>query len=385
MTMIDEDVLSEALHGAAEAIEVPFDAPERIVAATQVTPAVASDVPPDRARRPSTSRPGRARPVLVAAAVLLVVGVSLTALVVGDGPKGSSSGGSVAAPSLAHGAAHPAGGSFSAGAAGPSEPAPPANGAQRSSSTSGGSTAGSNSVPPLPSGVVGQSAKVEASGTIDLTIGNGSLQPVLGKLTFLTASEGGFVSSTQALTGGQGSKGTGTGTVVLRVPEPTFGTVVTQVQRLGRTTSVSTTATDVTSQYVDLQARITALQASRQQYLTIMAQASSIGDILAVQSQLDTLQSQIEQLQGQLNLLNSETTYGALTVSLSEAGHTPPPPAPHPSSGLGRAWSASVHGFVSGFEWLLRIAGPTLFILLCLAALAVLGRWAWRATRRRML
>ena len=193
------------------------------------------------------------------------------------------------------------------------------------------------------------------------------------------------MSSTQALTGGQGSKGTGTGTVVLRVPEPTFGTVVTQVQRLGRTTSVSTTATDVTSQYVDLQARITALQASRQQYLTIMAQASSIGDILAVQSQLDTLQSQIEQLQGQLNLLNSETTYGALTVSLSEAGHTPPPPAPHPSSGLGRAWSASVHGFVSGFEWLLRIAGPTLFILLCLAALAVLGRWAWRATRRRML
>ena len=280
---------------------------------------------------------------------------------------------------------HPAGGTFSGGAAAPSEPAATANGAQRSASTSGGSAVGSSSVPPLPSGVVGQPAKVEASGTIALSIGNGSLQPVLSKLTFLAASEGGFVSSTQALTGGQGSKGTGTGTVVLRVPEPTFGTVVTQVQRLGRTTSVSTTATDVTSQYVDLQARITALQASRQQYLTIMAQASSIGDILAVQSQLDTLQSQIEQLQGQLNLLNSETTYGALTVSLSEAGHSPPPPAPHPSSGLGRAWSASVHGFVSGFEWLLRMAGPTLFVLLCLAALAVLGRWAWRATRRRML
>ena len=385
MTMIDEEVLSEALHAAAAAIEVPVDAPERIVAATQVTPAVASDVPPDRLRRPNTSRPGRARPVLVAAAVLLVVGVSLTALIAGGGPKGSSSGGSVAAPSVSNGAVHPAGGTFSGGAAAPSGPAAPANGAQRSSSTSGGSAAGSNSVPPLPSGVVGQPAKVEASGTIALTIGNGSLQPVLSKLTFLAASEGGFVSSTQALTGDQGSKATGTGTVVLRVPEPTFGTVVTQVQRLGRTTSVSTAATDVTSQYVDLQARITALQASRQQYLTIMAQASSIGDILAVQSQLDTLQSQIEQLQGQLNLLNSETTYGALTVSLNEAGHTPPPPAPQPSSGLGRAWSASVHGFVSGFEWLLRIAGPTLFVLLCLAALAALGRWAWRATRRRML
>ena len=198
--------------------------------------------------------------------------------------------------------------------------------------------AGSNSVPPLPSGVVGQPAKVEANGTIDLTIGNGSLQPVLSKLTFLAASEGGFVSSTQAQTGDQGSKATGTGTVVLRVPEPTFGTVVTQVQRLGRTTSVSTTATDVTSQYVDLQARITALQASRQQYLTIMAQASSIGDILAVQSQLDTLQSQIEQLQGQLNLLNSETTYGALdrlrSARLGTPRHRPVAP-PELGSGQG--------------------------------------------------
>ena len=117
-----------------------------------------------------------------------------------------------------------------------------------------------------------------------------------------------------------------------------------------------------------------------------MSHASSIGDILAVQSQLDTLQSQIEQLQGQLNVLNSETTYGTLTIALSETGHAPPPPpVAHPSSGLGRAWSAGVGGFVSGFEWLLRIAGPTLFVLLFLAAVAVLGRWAWRATRRRML
>ena len=57
MTMIDEDVLSEALHGAAETIEVPVDAAERIVAATQVTPA-------DRLRcsagpvAPSRPRPG---------------------------------------------------------------------------------------------------------------------------------------------------------------------------------------------------------------------------------------------------------------------------------------------------------------------------------------
>lgn len=239
-------------------------------------------------------------------------------------------------------------------------------------------------MPSLPPGTVGQSAKVEANGSVDLTIGDGKLDSVLAKLTDLATSDGGFVASTQAQIGAGGSRSSSSGTVVLRVPQPTFGTMLTQVQRVGHATSVTTTATDVTGQYVDLQARITALQASRQQYLIIMAQATSIGDILAVQSQLDTLQSQIEQLQGQLDVLNNETTYGTLTVSLTEAGQRSIPP-PQPSTGLGKAWHDGIGGFVTGFEWLIRIAGPALFALLCLAALTLAGRWAWRATRRRML
>ena len=148
------------------------------------------------------------------------------------------------------------------------------------------------------------------------------------------------------------------------MPEPSFAAVVSEVQHFGHATSVTTTSTDVTGQYVDLQARITALEASRQQYLTIMSQATSIGDILAVQSQLDTLQSQIEQLQGQLSVLDNETTYGSLTVSLAEAGHRPPPPPPT-RTGLDEAWHTGIGGFVSGVEWLIRIAGTTLFVLLC--------------------
>ena len=132
---------------------------------------------------------------------------------------------------------------------------------------------------------------------------------------------------------------------------------------------------------MDLRARITALQVSRQQYLKIMGRANSIDGILAVQNRLDALQSQIEQLQGQMNLLNSETTYATLTVSLTETGHSPL--TPQPISGLSRAWHDSIGGFVAGFEWLIRIAGPLLFALICLGALLAIGRLAWRAKQRR--
>ena len=97
-----------------------------------------------------------------------------------------------------------------------------------------------------------------------------------------------------------------------------FSAVLKQAQQYGKTSNVSTKATDVTGQYVDLQAQITALQASRQQYLTILAKATSIGDILAVQEQLDSIQSQIEQLQGQLQVLTSETSYSTLNVTVNE-------------------------------------------------------------------
>jgi hypothetical protein len=369
VTMIDETVLSDALHELAEAIAIPEGARDRILAAARTS---APKVRPPKARR-VVPRSRRVRVALVTGAVALVVGgVMLPLLLTGGGTPRSTESVGVSRDRLPARAATSNGLAIQGGDV-------PAASSPGEGSTS--SAPGSTTIPPLPQGAVGQSAKIEASGSIDLTIGRGQLQSILTRLTNLAAIYSGFVASTNAQIG---SGQPASGTIVLRVPETNFQQVLSQVQRVGHATSVTTTATDVTGQYVDLQARITALQASRQQYLTIMAQATSIGDVLAVQSQLDTIQSQIEQLQGQLNVLNNETTYGTLTVSLSETGQRTTHVA-RSTSGLAKAWHDGIEGFISGFEWLIRVAGPTLFILICLAVLVLLGRWAWRASRRRML
>jgi hypothetical protein len=364
VTMIDEEVLSEALREAAEAIYLPDGASDRILVAAQVSTATSRS-----GERTVVPRISRRRVVLVAAIAALVIG-GITASVANIPNQGSNS----SSPDV-HAASLPTKALSPSGAPGSFAPEKSAVAPARKAESS------------IPPGTVGQSARVEANGSVDLTIGNGTLQSVLGKLTVLASAEGGFVASTQAQLGPAGSGSSSSGVIVLRVPEANFGALVTDVQRDGRPTSVTTTSQDVTGQYVNLQAQIAALQSSRQQYLTIMTRASSIGDILAVQSQLDTIQSEIDQLQGQLNVLDNETTYGTLTVSLTEPGKSPPPPPrPHPaSSGLLKAWDKSVGGFVSGIEWMIRIAGPLLLVLLCLAGLLFLGRFAWRAARRQML
>jgi hypothetical protein len=217
--------------------------------------------------------------------------------------------------------------------------------------------------PSLPHGAVGQSSKIEQSGTLGLSVGRGDLGRTMTRLTTLADANGGFVASSQTQSGA-GTDGAPDGSITLQVPVDSFSAVLKQAQALGTTSDLTTKATDVTGQFVDLQARITALEASRQQYLTIMTKASTVGDVLAVQEELDTIQSQIEQLLGQLQVLTGETSYSTLTVAVEE-GTPPAPPRAQPESGLLRAWDDSLGGFVAGVEGVIRLSGPTLFAVLC--------------------
>ncbi len=258
--------------------------------------------------------------------------------------------------------------------------------------TSGGATAKeatgtSNS--PLPAGAVGQPARIEQTGSLDLTVAHGALTSTMNKLTALASAYGGFVANSQTQSNGASSasttsNGPPSGTVTLQVPVANFAALLAEAKSLGKPSAVTTKATDVTGQYVDLQARINALELSRQQYLTIMAKASSVGDVLAVQAQLDNLQSQIEQLQGQLAVIDNQTAYSTLIVALSEPGPHHPAPVPA-ASGVTKAWHDSLHGFAVGVDGIIRLGGPFLFALLCLAALVFGGRLTWRRLQRHNL
>lgn len=232
------------------------------------------------------------------------------------------------------------------------------------------------------SGTPAQPARIEQTGTLSLKVGKGRLSTTMTKLSFLATALGGFVANTQTqLAGGDGS----TGSVTLQVPVASFSALLKDAQGLGTTQQLTTKATDVTGQYVNLQEQIAALEASRQQYLLIMSKATTIGDILSVQSQLDSIEQQIDQLQGQQNLLASETTYSTLTVLVDQSATHHHHTVPHHESGIDSAWHGSLHGFSSGVDGLIRIAGPIVFGLLCLAGVLILGRLSWRRYQRHRL
>jgi hypothetical protein len=406
MTMLDDDRLASLFARAGAAFEVPASATDDILARAAGRVATAPDGDgggdrPDEVDRDDggaaaiggpprqgrvhrlTAVAGRHRVLSIASClvVLLVLAGAVSALVrspahptITAAPIHTPAKAPASAPSTT--TTTP--GLSSRALTAPAKNAAPPRAAFGTTSGSASTTA-PQSAPDLPKGAVGQPAKIQQTGSLTLTVARGKLSRTITQLGALAVSDGGFVANSQTQSGTAAS-----GSVTLQVPVNSFAGVLRRAQALGRVSDLSTKATDVTGQYVDLQSRITALQASRQQYLTILAKATTVGDVLAVQEQIDSIQSQIEQLQGQLQLLASQTSYSTLTVTVGESA-PPPPPGPLPESGLVRAWHASIGGFVTGVEGVIRIAGPLLFALLVLGVVLAGGRAVRRRYQRHKL
>jgi plastocyanin len=110
------------------------------------------------------------------------------------------------------------------------------------------------------------------------------------------------------------------GYISIRIPAEHFSDAMDTIAQLAVEVSArSTSAQDVTEQYVDLASRLSNLETTRDQLLAIMAQAEEIEDILAIQMQLTNIGEQIEQIKGQMQYLEQTSATSLITVNLEQA------------------------------------------------------------------
>jgi len=129
------------------------------------------------------------------------------------------------------------------------------------------------------------------------------------------------------------------------------------------------------NQYVDLRGQLTAWRAQERVYLRLLGRARSIGDVIAVQNQLQQVQSNIERLQGQVNHLEDQSSFSTIVLNLSEPGAGG---VAQPRSRLERAWATAV----SGLGVMAAAALVALVWLTPLVALAGLVLVLLRAARK---
>ncbi|MGF1523534.1 MAG: DUF4349 domain-containing protein [Leptolyngbyaceae cyanobacterium] len=157
--------------------------------------------------------------------------------------------------------------------------------------------------------------------------------------------------------------------VKLRVPQASLEAVLQDLQALGTVQEQSITAEDVSTQLVDLQARLRNLRKSEEVLLGIMERSGEIADVLEVTRELSTVRESIERADAHFKNLQSQVAYS--TVSLTLISTTQPTPTAAPiSETLSSTWQAASTsmravsvGLLQILMWLL-VYSPYIGILL---------------------
>lgn len=164
--------------------------------------------------------------------------------------------------------------------------------------------------------------------------------------------------------------------LTMRVPSHEFDPTITEIKKLGSLKSESLSADDVTEEYVDLQARRTALASQLAQYNRIMERAVNVTEILEVQVQIERVQVELDRIDGRLKYLDNRVDYATITVALQE---------PEPVGGReGFSFVSVINESIAGF---MAVTAGLIIILISIIPLIILGvvayvlyRW-WKGRR----
>ena len=301
---VDDLHASEGLKAKLLAMQAKADA-SGATPKPQLTPV---PVPEPAKKKKAIRFPGR-RVLEVAACAALCGGILYGAARVGSLPSVTLfSGGSASSTAAAYEAA-PELATYSMADAGGS-----ADRADRAVNTSGSTLLTSGNVENDTAARTADNAKIIY--TTYLSIETKDYDWAYQQLNDTLSSVDGYLESSNEYTDSTDS--TRTLSLTLRVPESSYDAFVDAAEQTGSVTSKSESAEDVTTQYMDIEARLDSLTAQRTRLQELQASADNLTDLLQIESSLSDVQYQIESYQSQLNWYSQQVSYCTVNITLDE-------------------------------------------------------------------
>jgi hypothetical protein len=217
--------------------------------------------------------------------------------------------------------------------------------------------------------------KLIQDATVTIKITKGSFDSVSRRIVDIAQVAGGVLFSMQTAQSDQDV--INTGTVVVKVPAEQYTRILDQFRSLGTVTAIQTSSQDVSSEYVDLQARNKNQHAQQAILLALMARAQTIQDSIAVQNQLSLVTGEIERIEGRIRYLDTQTTFSTISVNLiipAVAVAKPAEPSLWDRSGIGDSLGTALRLSANVVSGMIIVLG----FLLPFLVLAALGLAAWR-------
>ena len=248
-------------------------------------------------------------------------------------------------------------------------------------------TAGAGEIASSPSDVNPEKIIYAADVTLETT----TFDDTVSAVNALMESYGGWIESSSVNDANYYSRARGYASsrsayYTLRVPSSKFSALMSGLSDLGNVPYTHTYTENVTAQYYDVQARLTAYTTQETRLLEMMEVAETVSDVIAIEEKLTELRYQIESLQSTLNNYDRRVSYSSIYLSVDEVQEYTPETEQNISFGqelllaLQRG-ARNLRNACGDLLLLLAASLPSLIVLAAVIALVVVLRKKRRARR----
>ena len=161
-------------------------------------------------------------------------------------------------------------------------------------------------------------------------------------------------------------------TIDVRIPSSNFEAFMMDVTSgVEYFESKDISATDVTEEFIDVEARIKTKKEVEQKYISLLDKAVSINEIMEIEQHIGRIREEIEAAEGRLKYLQNATSYSTITLNYFKVLQAPSKYSQEFGGSFYRGWD----GFVSVLIGLVSI-WPVFFLGIC-------GYVTFRVIRKR--
>ena len=137
-------------------------------------------------------------------------------------------------------------------------------------------------------------------------------------VTQLVRDVGGYIISSRVWYEDWYGTGYKSASISVGVPVDQFETALRRLRGLSiRVLDEQATGEDVTDQFVDLESKLTNLEATRNRIRTFLDQAQTVEEALTINEELAKVEAEIEEVKGRMNYLAGRSAFSTILITLS--------------------------------------------------------------------
>lgn len=215
--------------------------------------------------------------------------------------------------------------------------------------------------------------------TAEMTLRSDDVMNTIDAIESIAESAGGFLSGRDISSNPDDPKGT-RALVILRVPTAKLDSVIDNAAAEGEVVRVTADEKDVTETVVDVDSRVESARASVVRIRALLSQATTIGEVVRIESELARREADLESLLAQQRSLADQTALATISITVLSPDAVEPVAQEDEEgfvAGLEQGWEALVGVVVVALTTLGLVLPFLLVGALILGPLAA----AWRRRR----